>query len=117
MLLSAALLAGLCLLAGCGAKESGAITSVEQLRVPGRTIGVGIGTGDEAAVREAFPDAEIQFYNDAMLGYTSVANGTLDAFVYGKKQMELAIQNGQKGGMLLPDVIGEISRVAVGISP
>ena len=117
MLLSAALLAGLCLLAGCGARESGAITSVEQLRVPGRTIGVGIGTGDEAAVREAFPDAEIQFYNDAMLGYTSVANGTLDAFVYGKKQMELAIQNGQKGVMLLPDVIGESSRVAVGISP
>ena len=116
-LLCAALLAGLCLLAGCGAKKSAAIMSVTQLREPGRTIGVGIGTGDEAAVREAFPDAEVRFFNDAMLGYTSVANGTLDAFVYGKKQMELALRNGQKGVRLLDDVVGESNRVAVGISP
>ena len=50
----------LCLLAGCGAqKGSDEITSLEQLAEPGRKIGVGMTTGDDAKVRAAFPDADI----------------------------------------------------------
>ena len=107
----------LCCLSGCGAKERSTATTLEQLREPGRIIGVGTGTGDDAAVREAFPEAEIRYLDDSFMGYSSVANGKLDAFVYGKKQMELAIRNGTKGVVLLDGAIGESHRVAVGISP
>ena len=107
----------LCCLSGCGAKKHSTATTLDQLREPGRIIGVGTGTGDDAAVREAFPEAEIRHLDDSFMGYNSVANGKLDAFVYGKKQMELAIRNGTKGVRLLDDTIGESHRVAVGISP
>ena len=107
----------LCCLSGCGAKERSTATTLEQLREPGRIIGVGTGTGDDAAVREAFPEAEIRYLDDSFMGYSSVANGKLDAFVYGKKQMELAIRSGTKGVVLLDGTIGESHRVAVGISP
>ena len=107
----------LSLLAACGEKKSDAVTSLAQLREPGRIIGVGIGTGDDAAVREAFPDAEIRYLEDSFMGYSGVASGKLDAFVYGKQQMELAIRNGTKGVKLLDETVGESHRVAVGISP
>ena len=107
----------LSLLSACGEKKSDAVTSLAQLREPGRIIGVGIGTGDDAAVREAFPDAEIRYLEDNFMGYSGVASGKLDAFVYGKQQMELAIRNGTKGVKLLDETVGESHRVAVGISP
>ena len=107
----------LCCLSGCGAKERSTATTLEQLREPGRIIGVGTGTGDDAAVREAFPEAEIRYLDDSFMGYSSVANGKLDAMVYGKLQMELAIRNGVEGVRLLDETIGESHRVAVGISP
>ena len=107
----------LSLLSACGKKKSDAVTSLDQLREPGRIIGVGTGTGDDAAVREAFPDAEIRYLEDSYMGYSSVASGKLDAFVYGKQQIELAIRNGTKGVKLLDETGGESHRVAVGISP
>ena len=94
----------LSLLAACGEKKSDAVTSLAQLREPGRIIGVGIGTGDDAAVRETFPNAEIRYLEDSFMGYSGVASGKLDAFVYGKQQMELAIRNGTKGVKLLDDL-------------
>ena len=39
----------LSLLSACGKKQSDAVTSLDQLREPGRIIGVGTGTGDDAA--------------------------------------------------------------------
>ena len=107
----------LSLLSACGKKQSDAVTSLDQLREPGRIIGVGTGTGDDAAVREAFPEAEIRYLEDSYMGYSSVASGKLDAFVYGKQQIELAIRNGTKGVKLLDETVGESHRVAVGISP
>ena len=65
----------LSLLSACGKKQSDAVTSLDQLREPGRIIGVGTGTGDDAAVREAFPDAEIRYLEDSYMGYSSVASG------------------------------------------
>ena len=105
-------------LAGCGGKSGDtAITSLEQLKEPGRKIGVGIGTGDEASVLEAFPDAEVVYYNNWFMGYTAVLDGKADAFAYGRRQMELAIANGATGVTLLDETIGEGQRVAVGLSP
>lgn len=107
----------LSLLSACGEKKSDAVTSLAQLREPGRIIGVETGTGDDAAVREAFPDAEIRYVDDSFMAYSGVASGKLDAFVYGKQLMELAIRNGTKGVKLLDETVGESHRVAVGISP
>lgn len=88
-----ALAAGL--LTACStADRNTAATSVEQLREPGRIIGVATGTGDDVTVQEAFPDAKIQYFNDNFLGYSTVASGKIDAFVYTKLQMELAVRNG-----------------------
>ena len=108
----------LCLLAGCGRKDKDVpITRLEQLAEPGRKIGVGIGTGEDAAVREAFPKAEIELFNDGLMGYAAVADGSLDAFCYSKRNMELAIRNGRAGVRLLDETVGEGNRVAVGLSP
>ena len=117
--LTAVLLAlALSALAGCGAKtEKAAITRLEQLGEPGRKIGVGIGTGEDVAVRAAFPDAQIELCNNEYMGYTALTDGKLDAFAYGKLQMELAIRNGLTGVTVLDGTIGEGNRVAVGLSP
>ena len=105
-------------LTGCAGKnETAPITRLEQLGEPGRKIGVGIGTGEDKAIRAAFPDAQIELFNDAFMGYSALVDGKLDAFAYGKLQMELAIRNGQRGVMLLDETVGEGSNVAVGLSP
>ncbi len=105
-------------LAGCGGKNrNAAVTSLEQLKEPGRKIGVGIGTGDEASVIATFPDAEVVYYNNWLMGYSAVVDGKVDAFAYGRRQMELAIANGAAGVALLDETIGEGQRVAVGLSP
>ena len=49
-----------CLLAGCGAKESADITSLEQLNEPGRKIGMGDDTNDDKLVAERLPQAEVE---------------------------------------------------------
>ena len=111
-----ALAAGL--LTACStADRNTAATSVEQLREPGRIIGVATGTGDDVTVQEAFPDAKIQYFNDNFLGYSTVASGKIDAFVYTKLQMELAVRNGVGNVTVLDETLGESHRVAVGISP
>ena len=122
-ILSIALLLALALtaLAGCGGKtnqdKDAPITRLEQLAEPGRKIGVGIGTGEDAAVREAFPEAEVELFNDGLMGYAAVADGSLDAFCFSKRNMEVAIQNGRTGVRLLEETVGEGDRVAVGLSP
>ncbi len=105
------------LLAGCGAKGNKAPATFPSLYERGRVIGVGTGTGDDAAVREEFPDAEIRFFNDGYSGLAALAGGKLDAFVEEKLQMGLAIRNGQTGVAMLDETVGEGSRVAVGLSP
>ena len=113
----AVLVFAICLLTGCGKKDGKSAASVEQLFEPGRVIGVGTGTGDDAVVREEFPDANIRYFNDGYSGLAALASGKLDAFVEEKLQIELAIRNGQTGVMLMDDTVGESIRVAVGLSP
>ena len=105
------------MLAGCGAGKAEPITGLEQLGEPGRRIGAGIGTGDDAAVRAAFPEAQVELFNDTLTGYTALVDGNLDAFAYGKRQLEVAIRNGMTGVRVLDETIGEGSLVAVGVSP
>ena len=90
-------------------------SSVEELKVPGKKIGVGTGTSAMFQVEKELPEAEICQYSDAFSAYNAVANGVLDAYVYDRKQIQLALENGVKGVVLLDGNFGEGSEVAVGI--
>ena len=105
------------LFAGCGAKpQADGITSLDQLKQPGAKIGVMFSMLEFNTLKEDYPDAEIVPYNDNPLGYKDVANGRIDAYVYARREMELAIENGTSGVRLL-DENYSVNPVAVGVSP
>ena len=83
-------IAALFLLAGSACAE---ITSVEQLNHSGITVGTELGYAAELYIRDNLPEAKLTQYNDKHLGYTDVANGRLDAFIFDRRQMELAIED------------------------
>lgn len=85
------------LLAGCAGKKSEAITSLEQLSKPGAKIGVMFDLLEFDMLKKDYPDAEIIAYSDNPLGYKDVANGRIDAYVYARREMELAMENGTEG--------------------
>ena len=113
-----AVLAGL--FSGCKSEDKGTkaetITSIEQLNRPECKIGMADNTDDYKLVEEKMPNAQIEFYKDSITGYTAVAQGKLDAFVYGRITMTTSILNGQKGVRLLDEAIGEYT-IAAAISP
>ena len=94
-----------------------AITSLKQLNAPGITIGVGQGDIAELVLKKELPLATLSYYDDKFMGYMAVAQGKINAFAYDRRQMELSIQNGQKGVHLLEETLDETMKVAVGISP
>ncbi|MBQ6419554.1 MAG: transporter substrate-binding domain-containing protein [Clostridia bacterium] len=102
--------------AGCAEKKGDAITSLDQLRKPGRKIGVMFDLIEFDTLKKDYPNAKIIAYNDNPLGYKDVANGRIDAYVYARREMELAMENGTAGVRLL-DENYSTNPVAVGISP
>ena len=104
----------LLLLAGTAFAE---ITSIEQLNHSGIAVGTELGCAADGAIRKALPEARLEAYNDKNLGYADVASGRLDAFIFDRSQMELAIQNGVAGVHLLDENLSNVVKVAVGISP
>ena len=84
------MISALILLLGIAHAE-GEIVSKEQLNEPGRKIGVSQGSAAEEAVMAEMPKAEIAYFTDNLLGYTAVAQGKIDAFVYDRIQMQLTI--------------------------
>ena len=106
----------LVLLAGAaGAEET--ITSVAQLNRPGMIVGVGQGSAAELAVRSELPEARIEYFNDRIMGFTSVAQGKIDAYVHDRSQMELTVAEGFGGVRLLDENMSETVKIALGISP
>ena len=101
----------------CAAKAESVITSAEQLNSPGIKIGVSQGATAEPIVRKCLPQADIDYYTDNFIGYISVAQGKIDAYVYDHTQMQLAIDNGQTGVHLLEETLGDPVQIVVGISP
>ena len=93
------------------------ITSREQLNASGIRVGVSTGSATALIAEKELPNAELVYYNDTPSAYEAVAQGKLDAFVYDRKQMELALQSGLKGVHLLTENMEERVRIAVGISP
>ena len=106
----------LCLLAGCSAKDKAPITSLDQLAAPGTKIGVGSDMLEWEMLREDYPEAEIIAVSDNPMAYDDVANGRLDAYIYARREMEFAIENGTSGVRLLDENYSQ-NTVAVGLSP
>ena len=104
------------LLLGSVALAEGEINSKAMLNERGRTIGISQGSAAEAAVASEFPEAAIAYYTDNLLGFTAVAQGKLDAYVYDLVQMQLTIDNGLTGVHLLPEVMDTTVKIAVGYS-
>ena len=93
------------------------ITSIEELNDSSHTVGSITGMSCMFAVEENLPKATIANMNDALSGYLSVQEGKLDAFVYDRVQMNLAIIHGQKGVRILDENLGQDYEIAAGLSP
>ena len=104
------------LFAGCADKKEDAITSYAAFGKPGMKIGVMFDLIEFETLKKDYPDAEIIAYNDSPLAYKDVANGRIDAYVYARREMELAIENGTEGVRLMDENYSE-NPVAVGVSP
>ena len=108
------LLALLMALAASAAAEE--ITSKAQLNRPGIRVGVSAGSAAMLMVEQELPNAEM-VYLEGGEGYEAVALGKLDAYVYDRRQMELAIASGRKGVHLLDENMEGVVPIAAGISP
>ena len=100
-----------------GASALAEITSVEQLNRNGVKVGTELGCAAELTIRQELPEATLEQYNDKNLGYVDVANGRLDAFIFERTQMQKAIKAGVNGVRLLDENMGDVVKVAVGVSP
>ena len=114
----------LCLLAvmicaaftGCSSDREEPITSLAQLAKSGTKIGVMSDMVEYDTLQVDYPEAQIVAYTDLALAYKDVENGRIDAFVYARREMELAMENGTSGVRLLEEDYRE-NPIAVGVSP
>ena len=87
-----------------------------QMNDPSYTLGVATGSSGMLAAEKYLPEAELLMFDDNISAYEAVKLGKIDAYVYDRKQMETAIENGLSGVKLLDKDLGEPINVAVGIS-
>ena len=92
------------------------ITSKSQLNSPDIKVGAGTGSAAMLAVEEEFPDAEL-VYLELNEGLEALSLGKIDAYVYGLRQMKLALESGKKGLKLLDEYMDTKVHIAVGLSP
>ena len=105
------------LFTACESKDTKEINSIEQLNDPNIRIGVSSGTTEDEIVRKLFPEAKIEYMKNSPSAFLAVGQEKIDAFIYEKQEMEIAIRNGLKGVKLLDDTLGESNQVAIGVSP
>ncbi len=91
------------------------ITLPSQLNDPSKTVGVGVGSAYESAVREALPEASVIYY-EGTDAYKAIQQEKFDAYADDYEIMRIAIANGLTGVHLLEETIGEDIPIAVGIS-
>lgn len=105
------------IMSGCVLNKDKKITSLDQLNQEGRVIGVPSDTADYKLVEEKFPKAEIRYFSGEESAYPAVSQGKLDAFVFNKLTMEIAVHNGLKGVRVMDEDLGEVNKSAVALSP
>ena len=106
----------LCLFSGCTAKSDN-ITDPLSLNSSEYKIGVSPVSAQMAVVEELLPNAKPVFFDNAYEGYTALAQGKIDAYVFDRLQMQLAIDNGQTGVRLLEENLGEDITVGAPVAP
>ncbi len=100
---------------GLPVKAVPAIT-VDELNSAGRKVGVGIGTAGMYAVEKYLPDAKELMLDSVATAVEALRAGKIDAYVYDRRQLQIALDNGASGVMLLDENLGEPTDVAVGLS-
>ena len=115
LLLCAVLISCAAVLAGCGKKEG--ITKIDQLNDPDITVGVVSDTAEFRIVQRDYPKADIKYFKDEMSGYLAVSEGKVDAFVFNKVSLRVAIYRGVKHVRILDGSVGEPNISGVGLSP
>lgn len=101
----------------CGASAETVITSKDQLNQPVMQVGVSTGSAYALIVEKELPNAQIVYYEENTTAYEAVAQGKIDAYVFDRVQMQLAINSGRRGVHMLDESMDETVQVAVGISP
>ena len=82
------------------------------------TIAVEPGTTTEMAAREAYPDANYVYVNDAANGYLAVKTGKVDAYAISRDVYRGSVATGTTGLKVHSDgVVGSPGRIAVAVSP
>ncbi|WP_026498862.1 transporter substrate-binding domain-containing protein [Butyrivibrio sp. WCD2001] len=92
------------------------ITSKDQLNKPGKKIGVGVGSAAMAVVENELPEAEL-VYIEMNEGLQALEQGKIDAYIYDRRQLTLALKSGNINAVLLDQNMDEKVHVAAGISP
>lgn len=92
------------------------INSLEQLNDPQYTVGYDLGASGMFAVEEHLPKAKGAPYDSHITGYEAVRQGKIDAYVFERMQMDIAIKSGFTGVRLLDENLGESIPIAIGIS-
>ncbi|MGX8687467.1 MAG: transporter substrate-binding domain-containing protein, partial [bacterium] len=115
--LFAVLAALLMMLTGCAKEAEQRSLSVNELNSSRYTIGVDQGSMSDLIAEEVFSEANFEYFSDKFMGYKAVADGKVDAFVYDRRQMEIAIEKGLTGVGLLDETLGQPIDIAVGLSP
>lgn len=105
------------LLVGCSEKDDLVFTAVEQLNDSKYTVGVSQGGSGQNDVPKALPNVNIKYYTKDADAYLAIQQGKLDGFAYDRVVMEFAIARGLTGVKLLPENIGSVTDIAIGISP
>ena len=105
----------LCIFTGCTADSGASIKSFSDLEKPGTKIAVSSGCPEEALANKKYTQAEIISYSQMNPAYSELTNGKLDACIYARKEMALAIDNGVSGARLLDDNFC-MNTVAIGLS-
>ncbi|MBQ7243670.1 MAG: transporter substrate-binding domain-containing protein [Bacilli bacterium] len=106
-------------LSSCGNNQSklAEITSLDQLNDSSIRIGVASDTAEDAKAKKSFPKASLEYYSELSPALIAVSQGKIDAFIYDRLQIEIAIDEGAEGVRLLKENIGEPNIGAAAISP
>ena len=109
----------LCLRPGPAASDTEGgevIRTKEQLNRSGVKVGVSTGSAAMLIAEKELPNAEIVYLSDLSSACEALVQGKIDAYVYDRRQLELAIANGRKDVRLLDGNMDEAVHIAVGYS-
>ena len=90
--------------------------TLDELDDPDRTVGVMTGATGMLAVEKYLPNADMLLFNELSTAFEAVKTGQINALVFDKKQLQIALSSGLDGVMLLNDDLGDKIEIAVGLS-